>query len=553
MVTPQSNRRTAINTLLTLTAGVGVAIFGLQVMAIMGQLREPWILTFLAVGLMAAGLSCAKTRPQPASAIAAWWSSLSVHSRGSLILLGLVFVSTMAKPMAPPLGGDEAMYHLPHAKVWADSGALDINGWLRYPWFPYNFNIPFAAALLLYDDVFTHLLAALPGWLCAGLVFQVAQRFTGIPGASIASILWLQASRDHYAHGGNDLGVTLFVFAAYASSLMAKETPQKSRWIMAAAFFLGIACGGKYQALSFVPLLVMGVWFTDRSPRTVIKAVLAFLLPCAYWYLRNALMTGDPFQPMGGRIFGFTDWNLADYLSQFADLKRQAGWPEWYLWSILLIPLFRPLRTQPYMKGALVVCAYGLVFWLATSHYPRYLLPLYPLLCILSVVAWTTIFKQCTKKLTIFRVPLSPKSTQIAWLALLVIFLPFLGHSWIKGLAKVAPTAARREALFQERIPSYAALTYVKNNPSQKIYQYGLDDAIYYSSDRLYGDFFGPWRYADYVNLPARGFAQKLIAHGFDTFISRNARSIESQPDFVNYFYPVFTRNGVTVYRVHFE
>ncbi|MBV5331870.1 hypothetical protein JZU69_05835, partial [bacterium] len=297
----------------------------------------------------------------------------------------------------------------------------------------------------------------------------------------------------------------------------------------------------------------MGLWCTDRCPLTVTKAALAFLLPCGYWYLRNILLTGDPFQPMGGRIFGFTDWNLADYLTQFADLKRQAGWPEWDLWSILLIPLFRTLRTHLYMKGALSVCVYGFTFWIATSHYPRYLLPLYPLMCILSVVAWEEIFRQCPKNIGFLQAPRAPQAVKTAWVALLVIFLPFLCHSWIKGLAKVAPTPASREALFHKRIPSYAALTYVKNNPSNKIYQYGLDDAIYYSGERLYGDVFGPWRYTDFVNLPAREFALKLIAHGFDTFISRDAKSIENQVDFAKYFSPVFARNGVTVYRVHVE
>jgi hypothetical protein len=552
LILPQSARRTMLHTLMALTAGMGITICALQGLAIMGQLRGPWILALLASGLLVTGRQWVKTTPQPIQEFAAWWSPLSVHAKGSIILLGLFFASTLPMPMVPPTGGDEAMYHLPHARAWVESGSLDIHGWLRYPWFPFNLDIPFAAALVLYDDVFAHLLGALPGWVCAGLLFQTAQRFTGVPGAAIASILWLQASRDQYAYAGVDLGASLFVFATYATYLQAKEAQQKSPWLILAAFFLGVTCGGKYQSLSFIPLLLLGLWLTDRSPSTVAKAAMAFLLPCGYWYIRNALLTGDPFQPMGGKIFGFTDWNLADFHAQFADLKVHTGWPQWYFWPLLLIPLFRPLRNHPYMPSALWICAYGIAVWLKTSHYPRYLLPLYPLMCILSVVAWGALFRHVAKKIAVFQVLHSPKRAKRSWAILLILFLPLLYISWYKELTQVAPTPASREALFHTVIPSYDALNYIKSHPSKKVYQIGLDDAIYFSDVPLYGDCFGPWRYSDYVLLPAQAFAQKLSAQGFDTFIIRTkvSMSTEQQADFKKYFSPVFSSNGVTVYRI---
>jgi hypothetical protein len=279
---------------------------------------------------------------------------------------------------------------------------------------------------------------------------------------------------------------------------------------------------------------------------------MAFLLPCGYWYVRNALLTGDPFQPMGGKIFGFTDWNLADFQAQFADLKVHADWPQWYLWPLLLIPLFRPLRTLPYMSSALWICAYGIAVWLNTSHYSRYLLPLYPLMCIISVVAWGALFRHVTQMIGVFQAPHSPQSAKRGWAILLILFLPLLCISWYKELAKVAPTQASREALFHTTIPSYDALTYIKNHPSKKVYQIGLDDAIYFSDKPIFGDCFGPWRYSDYVDLPAQVFAQKLIAQGFDTFIIRTkvSASTEQQADLKKYFSPVFSSNGVTVYRI---
>ena len=39
---------------------------------------------------------------------------------------------------------------------WRRTGSLGIDEWLRYPWFPYNFNLLFAGALLVGDDVLPH-------------------------------------------------------------------------------------------------------------------------------------------------------------------------------------------------------------------------------------------------------------------------------------------------------------------------------------------------------------------------------------------------------------
>ena len=551
-LTPESKQPASLNTLLALAMGMGVVICGLQALAILGALKTTWILALLALGWLAAAKHWMRKAPHPVKDWLTWWTSLSLNARGSVILLGLFFSSTLLLPMTPPLGGDEAMYHLPHARAWAESGALDIHGWLRYPWFPFNLDLPFAAALLLYDDVFAHMLGALPGWVCAGLVFHIARRFTNVPAASIATILWLQTGRDQYALAGVDLGAALFVFAAYAAYLQAQDTEKKAGWLAVAAFLLGIACGGKYQALSFIPLLVLGVWQTDRTPSTLIKAAAALLLPCGYWYARNALMTGDPFQPMGGKIFGFTDWNLADYQAQFADLKMHAGWPQWYLWSILLVPLFRPLRTARHIPTAFAICAYSIAFWLATSHYPRYLLPAYPLMCILSVAAWWQLGQLVAGKIPPSRAASAPRIGRYVWTIGIAILLPLLAMGWKKELERVAPTQASREALFSSTIASYDALSYVNQNSTQKIYQIALDDAIYFSAKPLYGDGFGPWRFADYVALPPKDFAAKLTANGFDTFIIRTSpnRATEEQAGFGDYFSPVFSRNGVTVYHV---
>ena len=76
-------------------------------------------------------------------------------------------------PLAPPAAFDELMYHLPYAREVAHSGSLGIHEWLRYPWFPYNYNLLYAAALLVGDDVLPHFLNALAGWLSVWMVYRL--------------------------------------------------------------------------------------------------------------------------------------------------------------------------------------------------------------------------------------------------------------------------------------------------------------------------------------------------------------------------------------------
>ena len=72
---------------------------------------------------------------------------------------------------------------------------------------------------------------------------------------------------------------------------------------------MGVAVGSKYQALFFLPFLAMTLVLVDRRPSTLLLVLVCLVVPCGYWYARNAIMTGDPFNPLGGKLFGFTDWN----------------------------------------------------------------------------------------------------------------------------------------------------------------------------------------------------------------------------------------------------
>lgn len=52
------------------------------------------------------------------------------------LALVLLVAPAFLLPLYPPIAWDATGYHLPHAKLYASTGRLAINPFLRYPVFP---------------------------------------------------------------------------------------------------------------------------------------------------------------------------------------------------------------------------------------------------------------------------------------------------------------------------------------------------------------------------------------------------------------------------------
>src|SRR6218665_1505790 len=152
--------------------------------------------------------------------------------RIAAIALALVALPALVAPLAPPAAFDELMYHLPYARLVAQQGTLGIHDWLRYPWFPYNYNLLYAAALQVGDDVLPHFLNALAGALSVLMIFRLgilhANRLTACIGAAI----WL--GMGDYANALIDMGVALFVLSAFVALWWWRESEplrDGTRWL----------------------------------------------------------------------------------------------------------------------------------------------------------------------------------------------------------------------------------------------------------------------------------------------------------------------------------
>lgn len=530
--------------------GMGLYICVIQWLAIAGQLRILPLLTALVSGLC---LAAFEWRALPPSSLAQRWRSAGWTERGALLLIALLVLPTLVAPLCPPLAWDEVMYHLPHAKQWALNGRLSVNEWLRYPWFPYNVDLLFSAAMLTYDDVMPHLLNAMAAWLTAFLIYQAGKRFAGKSVALIATILFLILTREEFGLAMVDVSVTLFIFAGCLAFFLWQQEPQRRVLLAVAAFLIGVAVGAKYQALQVLPLFAIAMLIRTRAPRDWLVAVAGLLLPCVFWYVRNYLLTGDPFNPIGGKVFGFSDWNLADYQWQMQDLRNHAGAPHWIIWPALLAPFIAQVRRLPGAPAAMFLAAAGLAVWLLTSRYPRYLMPFYPVLALLAAAVWHWAFATVCSRLARGNGEALQRRAAASCVALLLLaVVPFALTKEYKNWKLVAPTAATREAVLEQKITGYPALAYLRDHPMGRTYQFGLEDALYYAPLRTGGDHFGPGRYRDLAGLPPAGLARALRRMGYASLLIHTVRwpGIESKPGFAQYFTLVHRDGPVALYQI---
>ena len=539
---------------LTVALGQGIFIVMLQFLAVTGILLNTWIVALL-VGSGILGITELKRNELH---ILPWLTQPLQHmtkaERCGLVLMTIYVLPMLLAPLATPFPGDELLYHLPHAQQWAQSGYLSVNDWLRYPWFPYNYELLFAGAFIIYGDVFTHMFNMLAGLLVALITYRLGVRHFSKASGFIAAIIWIQINRGEFCKSLVDMGLTLYIFTAAITFYWWLQKPKDRRWLAISAFLIGVAVGSKYQGLIFLTFFGMILIWVDRKPTTWLLTAVCILVPCIYWYGRNAIMTGDPFNPFGGKLFGFYDWNLTDYANQFKDLKLHSGWPHWLLWPAIFSLWWPNIRKSPVHIAATVFCGFIFLIWLETSHYPRYLMPIFPLLALLAAEKWIYLVEFFGSKVAVQKLQI--KFSTIRKLSWVFIFVVASGSSVAiseKYWSRISTNQETRNVLLRKKIPGYPVLEYVTQHPVGRIYLIGnLADSIYYAPHPIWGDFFGPWRYSDIVSNNPVQLYKNLLIRNFDAVIVDGllCSELESHMNFQQYFFMEFQSGGAKLYRL---
>ena len=187
---PHSSSDRQLDTVLSLALGLGILICGLQWIGVSGHFNRRIVNVLLFTGWLCAAHATWRH----------WWKNttpIDFHTwqpgwPATLLLVSLV--PTVIAPLLPPIQWDEIMYHLPHALAWAEKGRVSPNEWLRYPWFPFNIDLLYGAALIFKRETLAHLLNALSGWLVTALIYLWASRFLSRWAGLLAALIWVSIS-----------------------------------------------------------------------------------------------------------------------------------------------------------------------------------------------------------------------------------------------------------------------------------------------------------------------------------------------------------------------
>ena len=224
-----------------------------------------------------------------------------------LLIAVLILLTPIAlAPLTPPHQSDEIRYHLPYALHFVEQGAIVPDLHLRYPFFTLNVNLLYSFALLIGDDVTTHFMHFMLGFLTALNLYALARRLTDALTAFCSALLFLTLPTvlRLAASAYIDLGLACFTFAAI---VCLSHCRCNSGWplILCAGLLFGIALGSKYLALAYIPILLAWAYHYSRSwhpPLLFIAVALVVGLP---WYVYNAIHTGNPTSPFAGEVFGY--------------------------------------------------------------------------------------------------------------------------------------------------------------------------------------------------------------------------------------------------------
>jgi 4-amino-4-deoxy-L-arabinose transferase-like glycosyltransferase len=223
--------------------------------------------------------------------------------------------------------------------------------------------------------------AGLAALAIAGAVREGGGRRTAALTAALLFLLipeaWQQART-----AMTDLGMAALLLASLPFSLRAARQ-ERGGDLLTAATAIGLAAGTKYVALPLaLPFAVVAIRSarSGRPRRRVVLAAGALVLATGgFWYLRNALVTGNPFYPVATLGFpGLTDraamraWIYHLPVGQLGALGEMLGAAGFgFVLAATVVVLWRRL----YLEGALLL-ALATVFWLWIPYQEsRFLFP----------------------------------------------------------------------------------------------------------------------------------------------------------------------------------
>ncbi len=388
-----------------LALGAGLHAVILTILAMVHQFRRGPILIFTAAMLLGSVPFAIRALP-----VRGWLAASRRLDRAEslgVVVLTMILIGTLFVTLAPPSSMDALVYHLRVPREFAHTGTwnrLDVVQSFQ----PMYVEMLFGEGLVLGGGV----VAALVHWvLGVGAVAAAAAWGRRLGGSAVwaavifgATGLYVWESTSAFI----DLGLALFSGLAFWWST---ETEEDWTPAILGGTFAGLAAGSKFTGLT-VGLLagiasVAVVWPNWRRGLCRLSVIGGLVVLIALpWYVRNALLTGNPIYPLANRLFGkpwvpfstFTYGYGNDLLhlliSPFDLLARGQAFDQG--WSIgpallALVPIGAFARRSRLTLILLVGVGLWWLVWYFSSPQTRLLLPVLPMAAGLASVGFQAV------------------------------------------------------------------------------------------------------------------------------------------------------------------
>lgn len=398
--------------------GIGASVTGYAVFALAaGQLLHPAALYSLLALLLA--LSCAGWRNAGISLSLGNLRPRGTVERIAATLLAILLGAALLLTLTPETGRDALVYHLAVPKLFLKHHGLYFVPGNISAHNPFHTEMLYLLALFLQGDVlaklinFAFLLAILLGirqFALHRLERNALPYLSMLIFAMIPSV-FVEA---HTAYV--DLAVAFYTMAALFA-FISWNSGRERGWLLLCAIFTGMALASKYTTLLIPFIGCLGVLWAHRDGEKggavfrdlslYLGVTLLFGTP---FYLKNWLMTGNPLYPFLYGIFGGNGWDpeqarlydgmvlyigmgrrLVDYLLLPWNLSIHAKLDTIIFDGVvsplflLVLPFLAGMRRIPAaMKIIMVYCALLFMFWASASQQLRFLIPIFPLLALLT-------------------------------------------------------------------------------------------------------------------------------------------------------------------------
>lgn len=355
-----------------------------------------------------------------------WSAAAFIVAAALAVSMAMIVVAAFA----PPSDADTLSYHFDLPRQFIAAGKIMILPRAVEGAIPLLAHAGYTAAYLLGGEVALQAWVALTTLGFALLVLDVAQRYLPRSWAIAAAALMLTTPAIVYGGSSGQVEVRAAMFTMIAGFALERGVPSRDwRWAVVAGLAAGAYAATKLFGLFFLAASGVAVLLLFRQARAVIGFSLAALAVALPFFLAVWAETGDPFFPALFPVIGSPSglWNAEIQAAfQTTTVAPEKGVPANLFWMLaypfkatlsglpsfesgrtgfgpvilLLLPFAaigvalggkRILRHPLFPVMLVVALAYVAWFFFGQTQRLRHLLPLYPLLLLLVMVAveWT--------------------------------------------------------------------------------------------------------------------------------------------------------------------